>query len=144
MGFLSFLRKISNKEKEIFISEERFFSLLERVSAFDVMARWVMSPVRCSPPCWSVNAWRSNYPVRAWLWKPSGKITPSVMNIRPQSCPKNAGVIRWWICIRTADSAIRSGAVWCAGRREKIRPTQRKTSATWCGVNVTVYSCKSF
>ncbi|MHD0335553.1 TraU family protein (plasmid) [Escherichia coli] len=23
------------------------------------------------------------------------KITPSVMNIRPQSCPKNAGVIRW-------------------------------------------------
>lgn len=29
MSFLSFLRKISNKEKEIFISEERFFSLLE-------------------------------------------------------------------------------------------------------------------
>ncbi|SPX55393.1 conjugal transfer pilus assembly protein TraU [Klebsiella pneumoniae] len=27
---------------------------------------WVsMSPVRCSPPCWSVNAWRSNYTVRA-------------------------------------------------------------------------------
>ncbi len=24
-----------------------------------------------------------------------GKITPSVMNIRPQSCLKNAGVIRW-------------------------------------------------
>ncbi len=23
------------------------------------------------------------------------KITPSVMNIRPQSCPKNAGVTRW-------------------------------------------------
>ena len=40
MGFLSFLRKISNKEKEIFISEERFFSLLERVSAFDVVREW--------------------------------------------------------------------------------------------------------
>lgn len=31
MSFLSFLRKISNKEKEIFISEERFFSLLKMV-----------------------------------------------------------------------------------------------------------------
>ncbi|WP_201522903.1 hypothetical protein [Escherichia coli] len=40
MSFLSFLRKISNKEKEIFISEERFFSLLERVSAFDVVREW--------------------------------------------------------------------------------------------------------
>lgn len=40
MSFLSFLRKISNKEKEIFISEERFFSLLEKVSAFDVVRQW--------------------------------------------------------------------------------------------------------
>ena len=37
---VTFLRKISNKEKEIFISEERFFSLLERVSAFDVVREW--------------------------------------------------------------------------------------------------------
>lgn len=40
MSFLSFLRKISNKEKEIFISEERFFSLLEKVSAFDEVRQW--------------------------------------------------------------------------------------------------------
>ncbi|MFP1498092.1 hypothetical protein ACLB1Q_35460 [Escherichia coli] len=40
MSFFSFLRKISNKEKEIFISEERFFSLLEKVSAFDVVRQW--------------------------------------------------------------------------------------------------------
>lgn len=40
MGFFSFLRKISNKEKEIFISEEQWFSLLEKVSAFDVVRQW--------------------------------------------------------------------------------------------------------
>lgn len=31
MGFFSFLRKISDKEKGVFISEENWFSLLEKV-----------------------------------------------------------------------------------------------------------------
>ncbi|EFL2148247.1 hypothetical protein AM531_003653 [Escherichia coli] len=36
----SVLRKGGNKEKGHFISEERLFSLLERVSAFDVVREW--------------------------------------------------------------------------------------------------------
>lgn len=40
MSFLSFLRKISNKEKGFFIYEEQWFSLLEKVSAFDVVRQW--------------------------------------------------------------------------------------------------------
>lgn len=40
MGFFSFLRKISDKEKGVFISEENWFSLLEKVSAFDVVRQW--------------------------------------------------------------------------------------------------------
>lgn len=43
MGFFSFLRKISDKEKGVFISEENWFSLLERVSAFDKVRQWAES-----------------------------------------------------------------------------------------------------
>lgn len=43
MGFFSFLRKISDKEKGVFISEENWFSLLEKVSAFDKVRQWAES-----------------------------------------------------------------------------------------------------
>lgn len=43
MSFLSFLRKISNKEKGFFIYEEQWFSLLEKVSAFDEVRQWAES-----------------------------------------------------------------------------------------------------
>ncbi|HHK9048787.1 TPA: hypothetical protein ACQZEH_004977, partial [Escherichia coli] len=43
MGFFSFLRKISDKEKGGFISEEQWFSLLEKVSAFDEVRQWAES-----------------------------------------------------------------------------------------------------
>ncbi|ENC7949295.1 hypothetical protein ABK358_003217 [Escherichia coli] len=37
------LRKISDKEKGVFISEENWFSLLEKVSAFDKVRQWAES-----------------------------------------------------------------------------------------------------
>ncbi|EFE64108.1 hypothetical protein MLN06_021005 [Escherichia coli] len=43
MSFLSFLRKINNKEKGVFISEEHWLSLLEKVSAFDEVRQWAES-----------------------------------------------------------------------------------------------------
>ncbi|MCA7259194.1 hypothetical protein LE137_24755, partial [Escherichia coli] len=43
MGFFSFLRKISNKEKGFFIYEKQWFSLLEKVSAFDEVRQWAES-----------------------------------------------------------------------------------------------------
>lgn len=43
MGFFSFLRKISNKEKGVVIYEKQWFSLLEKVSAFDEVRQWAES-----------------------------------------------------------------------------------------------------
>ncbi|END7575741.1 hypothetical protein ABMU36_004896 [Escherichia coli] len=43
MGFFLFLRKISDKEKGVFISEENWLSLLEKVSAFDKVRQWAES-----------------------------------------------------------------------------------------------------
>ncbi len=70
-----------------------------------------------------------------------GKITPSVMNIRPQSCPKNAGVTDGeYVSGQRAVPPVRAQRDrWETGKNP---PNTKKNFGYLMWVNVTVSSCE--